>query len=137
MFVEYKTRLSDVSISQTETLWFNHQISSKQFHKRQELSLLGCVGKITVWHFGVSVLRCDTDDPATSSCFDWGRFDEYGRLYYRTVSAPTIIELFQFNRNPDTLLKMSFRRHHNTQVITHVETVPLGFQVYRDEVRRS
>ena len=132
MFIECKTRMADVAQTQTETLWFSHQLLSK----KRELLQVGTSGRVAVWHFGVSVLRCDTDDPATATLFTWGRFNKRGHICYQTVSLAVVIDALCFNRDPDTLHRMTFRRHHKTQVITCVETMPLGFDVYTDKVKR-
>lgn len=133
MFLECKTRLADVSPTQTETLWFNHQAICKKF----QASLPGSKQKVSVWHYGVSILSCHGDDPAHAQFFRWGRFDRNGRIVYHDVSLETVILLLTFDYDPDTIRHNSFRRHHKVSVYTaHVQT-PMGVLIEQTIKRRS
>jgi hypothetical protein len=133
MFVECKTRLANVSSTQQETLWFNHQYT----FRKSQACLVGGRQKVSVWHFGVSVLRCEGDDPMCARRFEWGRFDEHGYLRYRAVDASLVTQLLSFDVDADTLRRASFRRHHkNEPYVKHVLT-PMGLLVEEYGVRRS
>ena len=125
MFVECKTRLALVAPSQAETLWFNHQATRKKYQVRKVAS----ANKVAVWHYGVSVLSCEGDDPARAQHFRWGRFDDAGRIVYHDINADTVVGLLAFDCDPDTLRANSFRRHHKVRLISRMVTTPLGFLV--------
>jgi hypothetical protein len=133
MFVECKTRFATVASSQAEMLWFMHQLTYKKFQAER----IGCSGKVSVWHYGVSVLSCETDDPATSQRFQWGRFDREGRLVYAPLDTDSIIGLMAFDYDPDTLRRTSFRRHHKTQKEKRLVLTPLGLWVVEEFIKRS
>jgi len=126
MFVECKTRMAEVASTQTETLWLWHQGTKRKYQAK----LVNSKKRVAVWNYGASVLRCDSDDPATATWFDWGRFDDNGRLFYRQLDTASVIELLAFDREPDTLALASFRRHHKVRHLTRTVRVPLGFEVY-------
>ena len=133
MCVECKTRLAGVSPTQSETLWLHHQ----SIRQKYQALTIGRTRKIAVWHFGVSVLRCDGEDPAYAQRFDWGRFTPSGDIVYRAVTLDTVIELLQFNLDPDTLARTSFRRHHKVSQISRQVLTPLGFAVEEQQIKRS
>jgi hypothetical protein len=133
MFVECKTRLATVASSQAETLWFNHQATRKKYQARKVAS----DAKVAVWHYGVSVLSCEGDDPACAQRFRWGRFDHEGRIVYRDINADTVIRLLAFDCDADTLRPNSFRRHHKVQTINRLVLTPLGLWVEEQAVKRS
>jgi hypothetical protein len=138
MFLECKTRMGLVSDSQRETLWINHRKTIGKSRMRVSVKRVGARAALsTVWHFGVSVLQCDGDSPATSSRFGWGRFQESGRIEYAEVSSEQVKALLRFDINPDDFAPMDYRRRHKTEEIEIVETSPLGFKVYSKKWRRS
>lgn len=135
MFLEVKTFGADLNFSQAESLWFQHQLFQQKQGKRN-LLMQGGRARRAVWHFGVSVLRMQTDSPSSGDIM-WCRFDSIGTLQWKLISEHQLIQLFRFDLHPDSLNPMSARRHHKTRRIEHIERTELGFETPRRFISRS
>jgi hypothetical protein len=135
MFVEVKTFSANLTPSQHESLWFQHQFFQAKQGKKL-LMLVGGKSRRAVWHFGVSVLVFTGHSPEDSQ-IKWGRFISDGSLTFRDITKHELVRLLRFDLHPDILNPMSARRHHKTRRIEHIERTELGFETPRRFISRS
>ena len=139
LWLEVKTRNGTLSSWQHETLFYYHQLlykTAKGSILARKLRRLGR-SPVSVWSYGVSILQLPGVSPDDFDYANYGRFDIKGEIQWRRIGTEQLIGLCAFNLRPDTLAKMSLRRHHRTRVFELVQTMPLGFDVTRSFVQRS
>jgi len=138
MHVEVKTHGSFPRESQAETLFFLHQVCRKAVVVKR----LGGREQITLWHFGVFLLRF------SGTCADnsregiwWGAFNndrKDGFIDWTTIeSQEALIDILGLNVNPNTFepMKASGRCHHLEQEIILSVDGPFGPFEERIKVR--
>lgn len=136
MLCEVKTRLATPNKDQQETLYFMHQLLNQKRVLRRPFK-----GPVSVWHFGVYVLRMEGEAPKDGEEMAWGRFDAYGSIRWRTTrDTRKIVQLLGFSRapdNPDETLRARLRRHHHAKTIERTIRTELGFRVAESQTVRS
>ncbi len=132
--VEAKTFGRSPDREQQEVLFFRHQLLCR----KQRLWSTYLKRNVSVWHFGQYLLRfIDGDRPDNSSKIYWGKFwcDE-GDISKKEITEKILIEILRFDIAPDTLKKLSLRRHHHTGRLAVVDNSGL-FPYIRHVVERS
>lgn len=133
MLVETKTFGRTPTKSQQETLFYHHQLLNRKGKVNRVMQ-----PEITLWHFGVYVLRMDSSRPDENSHCLWGRFGDGGTLTWMPLDQATLTQVLRFDRRPDDPRQdLSLRRHHKTRELVVLETMPLGFHAEKKVLRRS
>lgn len=118
MFVEVKCRGKDVDAYQRDTLsMFSQMLRNRRRNRHSDRhglhasehvppakiksQLLG--RKVAVWAFGGHLLQLERDLPEEG----WLLWD------HRPIDVPTLLKLFRFEVDPDTLRKIDWRRRYS------------------------
>jgi hypothetical protein len=112
------------SESQLETLFYDHQ----RLNTKRRLFSTMQKKRVSVWHFGVFIVSYPGLEINHDTILDWYAFvDDHGSMMKHQLPLQTFQEILRFNIRPDTLDKLSLRRHHKKQVLLVQESMPLGF----------
>lgn len=134
MLVEVKTFGAEPTGPQREILFYHHQLLR---HKRK-LKRIGNLPSVSVWHYGVFVLRLRGTYPEEGIPMLWGQFDACGNLHWKDVSRVwQLKEILGFNWYPDTLEPLKLRRHHKLTPLLCKERLENGIEAETVVVRRS
>lgn len=132
MQIEVKTRMGKPQPSQMDTLSKLNLFADEKV-----------VSGVYVRFFGVYILVLQNTTPDNSSHIWWVKIPK-GKFYsdpklsvIKQIDRGCLIDILRFERHPDNLEKLPFRRHHKTQDIYVDELTPLGFTVERRITKRS
>jgi hypothetical protein len=128
MFIELKCMDAIPNPSQHETLFFWHQLLQGQLGKK--VKRLESKSEVSLWCFGVFVLRLPRFSPEESDHFHWGTLQADGQLQWRRGTVPELLRLLAFEIRPDTFQPTKTRRHHSSRNIEVMEQTPLGFPIW-------
>lgn len=122
MDLEVKTRGSDVTASQRDTLFKRHLCIRRGVAVKHRGQLLR--------HWGQSFVFLSGKDP-DDSAIEWGRFKDDGKdagFIRRTpIDREVLILLMKFELHPDSLSRQPLRRHHKTRKVVVQKWSGLGF----------
>jgi hypothetical protein len=131
-FLEEKVNGALPRESQKEILFFQHQLLNRRYKLISSIQ-----GKpISVWHFGVYVVSYPGMTIYDTIPLRWFRFDDTGYLHGTNINLLTFERIMNFDIRPDTLNKLSLRRHHLTRELIIEEETPLGFPM-KKIIKRS
>lgn len=134
MLVEVKTFDVEPNEHQREILFYHHQL----LRTKRRLRRIGNLPMVSVWHYGVFVLRLRGTRPEEGAPMLWGQFDKHGGLAWTRISRVwQLIEILGFNWHPDTLQPLRLRRHHKNAPLVCQETTAIGITVPTLVTKRS
>ena len=111
--VEVKTYGGKANPSQSETLFFRHQLLNKRGKKLYSPRVRD---KVTVWHFGQFILVIKGGNrPDLCKEIKWGIFGPRGEIKFNVITEPKLVDILGFNIRPDNFDKLTLRRHHKTR----------------------
>lgn len=100
MWIEYKQFGADLTKSQEDTLGQFHEM----FNERRRRVKSRAIGRrVTLWFFGVHLLRMSDATPDTSEWLEWNR---------KRITLEKLLGILNFNFHPFTMEPLSVRRHH-------------------------